>query len=324
MTDQLNFDWADVAFASKKPLRELKATFIAAPRELSAARLKQLIKTYLPSGNLVIGLSTADYVSGFDGQPQFRTLRGRQIEALLAKVNSASPRKVATLTYPPADEPHIIAKDLFAQYVFVNGSWQHSFHLRPTFYALAKLRARYELVSPFVDETEAKTYLEAIWPEVKATTPLPPPGTEITTAAALTLAGVAGRRSFDHTFQTGVVLGRPSGQNTYAFITASWNAIVPYQTHAMHFGASREQHFSPPGDLNHYDTNHAEMALLVNATKGHADLSDATMFINLLPCPTCARILATTDLAEIIYQHDHSQGYALQQFAAAGKQVRLT
>jgi|GEM_PF-271785 len=321
--DSTSLSWSDLAFASKKPLKDLAATFIAAPRTVSDARLKQLIKTYLPKGNLVIGLSTQDFVDGFEGQPQFRTLRSEAVEALIAKVNSASPKhKIYTLAYAPADEPHIIAKDLFAHYVFINGSWQYSFHLRPTFYALAKLRARYELISPFSDEAEAKTYLESIWPDVEAATPVPPVGTKLTAQSALTLAAIVGQRSFDHTFQTGLVLAERTSTDAYKLLVTAYNAVVPYQTYSMHHGSSREQNFAPPGDLNYYDANHAEMDLLIQANRDHIDLSGTTLFINLLPCPTCARVLAATDIVEIVYQYDHSDGYAARLLTEAGKTVR--
>ena len=318
-----NFMWSNLAFASKSPLRELHATFIAAPRELSPARLKQLVKMYVPKGNLVLGLSTQSYIDGFAGQPQFRTLQAESVAKIIQRVNAASPTyKIATLMYEPQAEPHIISKNLFVRYAFVNGSWAQSFHLRPTFFELAKLKADYELISPFTGESEAASYLEAIWPEVTGATPLPKPGAKLTAQQALALAAVAGRRSFDHTFQTGVVLARPTAGQTYTFIAATWNAVVPTQTAALHHGASREQQFSPPGDLNYYDTNHAEMALLVTAAAEGFNLRGNTLFINLLPCPTCARILSTTGLGEVVYQFDHSNGYAARQFALANIPVR--
>ena len=46
------------------------------------------------------------------------------------------------------------------------------------------------------------------------------------------------------------------------------------------------------------------------------------MFINLMPCPTCARMLAMTDIEEFVYSIDHSDGYAVKMLEAAGKKVR--
>lgn len=316
--------WSDLAFASKKPLRDLEATFIAAPREISLVRFKQLIKMYLPKGNIVLGMSTQSYIGGKTGQPQFRSLQINPIRQLIEKTNALTPqRQISVLYYTPTDEPHVISKNLFHRYVFINGSWEKSFHLRPVFYELAKLKAEYELVSPFASETEAKSYAATIWPEVEATTPLPNKGSLLTAREALDLAIIAGQRSFDHTFQTGAVLAKPLGKDKYEYIATSWNAIVPYQTYAMHHGAAREQYFSPPGDLNYYDTNHAEVALLVQAITNHFEFTGNTLFINLLPCPTCARMLSTTGLSEVIYQFDHSAGYAAQMFESGNTRVRI-
>jgi hypothetical protein len=71
----VNFDWNELAFGSKKTVNNLRATFIAAPREISAARFTQLVKEFLPKGNVVLGLAKEDHVSGFENQPQFKTLQ---------------------------------------------------------------------------------------------------------------------------------------------------------------------------------------------------------------------------------------------------------
>ena len=84
-----DFDWSELAFTSKKPVRELKATFIAAPRELSKKRLAQLVKQYLPQGNIVIGIAKEPYVLGFEDQPQFKMLQLDDVETLYGVVLSA-------------------------------------------------------------------------------------------------------------------------------------------------------------------------------------------------------------------------------------------
>jgi deoxycytidylate deaminase len=75
-------------------------------------------------------------------------------------------------------------------------------------------------------------------------------------------------------------------------------------------------------DLNHYDVNHAEVELITQAVRDHLDLAGTTLFINVLPCPTCARMLTSTDIAEFVYAEDHSSGYAIRMLEAAGKTVR--
>jgi len=318
-----NLQWADLAFGSGKPLNKLKATFILAPREISAKRFTQLIRSYLPKGNIILGVATEPYVLGFEGQPQFKTLRAETLAALIKKVNaSASPHKIYTLAYSQRDGIHVINKGGFKRVVGINGSWKYSFHTLPTFYEITKAGTPYELVSPFVGEAEAKAYEAEKEPEIaRRITQNSPQGTTLTDGQMLKLASIAAQSSYDTSFQTGVVLGKKAGQK-YQVLLTSFNKVVPFQTYAMVHGASRETHFSPPGDLNHYDAVHAEVEAVVKAVGQGVSLKGTSIFINLLPCPTCARMLAETDIAEVVYQSDHSDGYAVTLLEAAGKKVR--
>ena len=138
----------------------------------------------------------------------------------------------------------------------------------------------------------------------------------------LEVAQQAATHSYDFGgFQIGVSLGRKKG-SAYQLLATSHNTVVPFETYAMHNGAAREQHFSPMNDLNHYDTIHAEVAMIIKASREHIDLTGTTLFINLLPCPMCARMFTQTDIAEFIYSQHHSSGYGLKMLELAGKKVR--
>jgi deoxycytidylate deaminase len=316
-----DFDWSDLAFASKKPIRELEATFIAAPREMSQKRLAQLIKRYLPLGNVVIGISKEPFVLGFEGQPQFKMLQLDALSELVQKVKaSSSPSKLYTFAYSQREQKYLFEKTGFKRAVVVSGSWKYMFHTTETFYALTQVGVPYEQVSPFADEAEAKAYDAALWPELQKT--LAPAVTrQLTEVEMLAAAQAASRASYDHSYQTGVALGKKAGEG-YDLLATSFNKVVPYQTYAWHYGPSREVNFSPPGDLNHYDAVHAEVELIVKAAKEKLELDGAALFINLLPCPSCARMLSETGITEFIYSEDHSAGYAVQLLEKAGKTVR--
>jgi deoxycytidylate deaminase len=189
------------------------------------------------------------------------------------------------------------------------------FHTLPPYYVLAQKRVEYKLCSPFANETEAREYESSVMPSIAE-----PHGT-FTAKEMLGLAGQVAKRSFDYGFQTGVALGRKKGAS-YDFLAQTFNKVVPYQGYAMHVGASREVNFSPMHDLNHYDTVHAEVELIITAQKQKIDLTGTTLFINLLPCPSCARMFAETDITEFVYVNDHSEGYGLRMLEAAGKKVR--
>lgn len=320
-----NFDWGDLAFGSKKPLSSLHATFIAAPRELSASRLLELVKQYLPKGNVVIGISKEPFVAGLEGQPQFRMLAADAIRPIVAKVAaSPSPHKLYTLSYFQRETDYILEKVAFRRVVLVRGSWQYAFHNRSAYHILARSRTDYELASPFVSDEEARRYETATWPTMHAEADLPEAGSSgYSEADMLGIASRAARLSYDYSFQTGVALGRPTGETQqYALVDWAYNRVVPYQTYALHHGTSREDHFSPPHDLNHYDTVHAEVGLVIKSQRNRIDLTGTTLFINLLPCPACARMLGETDIEAIVYREDHSNGYAISMLQLAGKTVR--
>ena len=309
--------WADIAFESKKPLRDLNATFIAAPREISLTRFTQLVKTYLPTGNIIIGIADELYVDGFDNQSQYKTLRLSVIKEMIDKVNkTANPSKITILHYRQSDSLPIYEKIKFKKVVLVNGSWRSTFHNRPEYYALVSHFIPFEFVSPFASEDEAKKYHDDFEKQIKTNI-----SKELfTDIQMIQEADNISKLAFD-SFQTGVALGKKIGDK-FELLATAYNKTVPYQTFAWHFGPLRERNLSIPGDLNHYDTIHAEMNLLVQAQKSGIDMKDTTLFINLLPCPNCARVLCETDISEIVYRLDHSNGYAVVLLEKAGKKVR--
>ncbi|HEV7453953.1 MAG TPA: deaminase [Candidatus Saccharimonadales bacterium] len=320
---QYNFEWSELAFASKKPIHELNAIFIAAPRDISHKRFIQIVKQYLPKGNLVLGLAKEAYIDGFEGQPQFKTLETDRFTEVIGKIN-ANPQdnKIFTLSYNQRDLKHVLSELDFTRVLLINGSWQFSFHTTEPFYALAKKRTPYKLTPAFLDETEAQAYEKRIMPEIKELFEVK--AGKYSEAEMLDVAAKTAKLSFDYSFQTGVALGKKAGgkKDVYELRAATYNKVVPYQTYAMLHGASREKYFSPPHDLNHYDTVHAEAELIIKAGREHIPLKGTTMFINLMPCPSCARMLSETDIDEFVYSIDHSDGYAVQILEAAGKKVR--
>jgi len=312
----MNFDWSELAFGSKKTINGLKTVFIVAPRELSTARFTQLVKEYLPKANLVVGISQEPHVLGLEDQPQFSMLKRETIQPTIDKVRaSAAKNKIYTFNYSQRDLVYILDKLSFRSVILVNGSWKFPFHTQAPFYALVKKETPYEMVSPFASDDEAKSYAETTKPQT------PPKTGSFSEAEMQELADAAAKQSFDNGFQTGVSLGRKKGTK-YRLLATAFNKVVPYQTYAMHHGAARETNFSPMHDLNHYDTTHAEVELIIKAQKEKIDFKGTTLFINLLPCPTCARMLSQTDIGEFVYHEDHSDGYAVKMLERAGKNVR--
>lgn len=319
----MNFDWKDLAFGDKKPVNGLNALFIAAPRELSEARFVQLVKEHLPKGNILLGLAKEEFIEGFENQPQFRTLNLKDVQKTIEKVNSSGlNNKIYTLSYFQRELAPILNGLKLRQALLVRGSWKHSFHTRPEYYTLIERSLPFTMTSPFTDETEARNYERRIKFEFSKMFPLD--AEHLDEDRMMELASKVAKASYDYSFQTGAVLGRRVSPHShkYTCLMYGFNKVVPFQTHALHYGASREENFSPPNDLNHYDTIHAEVKLLINTQRNKTELSGTTLFINLMPCPTCARMLAETDIEEFVYNIDHSEGYAIKLLEAAGKKVR--
>lgn len=314
--DKYELDWSELAFGSKKVIKNLNPIFIAPPREMTVNRFTQIIKENLPDGNIVVGIATEDYIDGFDGQPQFKTLKPETIKPIIEKVNNSSrPHKIAILNCRQADVINIYNKIKFKKVLLVNGSWHLSFHVRAEYYELVSKGVRFQYISPFASEEEAVAYADSFRPNQFKSSEL------YKDTDLLEIAKEAAKNSFANEFQTGLALAKKQGDK-YKLITTSYNRVVPYQSFAWHFGALREKFMSPPGDLNYYDTVHAEINLIIDAQKRKIDFSGGSLFINLLPCPHCARALCETDLAEIVYSLDHSDGYAVALLEKSGKKVR--
>lgn len=292
--------------------------FIAAPREISAARFKQIVKHYLPKASIVLGVSKEPCVVGFEGQPQFRMLERAAVQPIIDKVNAASSdRQIYVLEYSQTELAEVVAVHRFSRVLLVNGSWKFTFQNHPAHQVLVGSNIPFKYISPFSSEKEAKNYEALHRYEFEA----PDEGSRLTESDMLELVGEVAKKSYDYSFQTGAVLGRREG-DFYQYLLAAFNKVVPYQTYALHHGNSRERHGSAVHDTAHYDTIHAEMFLLTEAIRKGVNLKDTTLFINLLPCPNCARVLSQTDISEVVYERDHSDGYAVRLLEASGKSVR--
>ncbi|MDQ6984838.1 MAG: deaminase [Candidatus Dojkabacteria bacterium] len=313
------FDWNEYAFKSKSDIKSLKPlVFLAAPRKLSEQYVVNLFKSYATSSNVLIGIAKEDFIKGFEDQEQFRTLKLTDIENFVDKVRKSKAKdRLHFIEYFQDDLIHILEKIPFKKVLFVNGSWSRVFHTRSEFYTLVKNKIDYELVSAFSSEEEAKEYFKSIKSKVQKDTKKIKIGHIFKDDnEAFELVDNIAKFSFDNSFQTGAVLTKNKKLLAY-----SWNRVVPYETYALLNGYQREIHLSPPNDTNHYDTNHAEVEMLIKANKENIDLAGTTLYINLLPCPSCARMICNTEISEIKYKIDHSEGYAFDLLKKAGKEV---
>lgn len=307
--------WGNFTNETKETLRRLRATFVMAPRDLSGERLVALVKTYLRMGNVVFGVAKEPYISGFEEQPQFRTLPLDIVLRLTEAIEKAKlTHQIHIVSYPQNEVDEVIRAIRPNRVVVVRGSYLYAFHRRSTYELLKKRGIPFEYASPFSDEAEAKAYLiQMEFPEVKSEAH--------DERGMFDVVDRVAKHSFDYSFQTGAALADFS-DGGYTLRDAACNEVIPYQTYALHFGNSREDNLSPRHDANHYDTIHAEMNLLVRSMKSGLSFKGKSLFINMMPCPNCARTLVKTGLWEVVYQEVHSDGYAAQLFKEAGIKVR--
>lgn len=324
--------------------------FILAPRQLNPRRCLQLTRQLLAklsSANqprmIVWGASLQPHVAGLTDCPQFRTTSAQDLAAALADLTPADQHLIRIINYQPDAELDLV-KFLQPKIVIgINGSWHLAFHYRPLYHWLTDTHTQYKLISPFENEAEAR----AVSAQLAASLPALPTtqtavGQSYTLAQLFTLAKQFADQSFDYTFQTGAVLARPANfaakrpanfasnqplntadlsRQPWQFLLGANNRVVPYLTYAWHHGASKETHLGPHQDLNYFDTNHAEVELILTALEKNLDLTGSSLIINLLPCPTCARMLTRTPITQVFYQLDHSAGAAHQILTASHKQV---
>lgn len=94
-----------------KPDRYSGMIFLAAPREMSLARFKQIVKHYLPKASILVGISNEAYVVGFENQPQFAMLRRSMVQPIIDRVNAAGGSHVIEiLEYSQAELENIVAE----------------------------------------------------------------------------------------------------------------------------------------------------------------------------------------------------------------------
>jgi dCMP deaminase len=311
MTSELkSLNWQQLKKKDKQHLSQQRPIFVLGARDISQKRIQQLNQKLAAKRPVVWGCLTDEYIPGLEESPQFKSLTLAKLKKSLKQQKT-----VRVLNYPQRYAKYILEEINWSAVIAIHGSWHKAFHYRPEYYVISKKQLPYKLVSSFVDETEAKKYFTKIESELPSVGFKP--NKKYTDKELLEFAARRAQHSFDYTFQTGAVLAKDG-----RVLAAAHNRVLPYETYMLHKGASKEKHLAPPHDLNHFDTNHAEVELILTALDQNLNLTNASLYINLLPCPICARMLARTPIKKIIYQHDHSQGYGLKLLTQAGKTLR--
>ena len=285
----------------KKRHRLAKArniAFIAGSVRMSKRRIKQII-TNFKNTNLLFGCLKDEEIPGLEGSPQFLPLR---LEELAKAVGKES--KVAILHHFHKDIKHIIKELTPSKVIFVNGSWAGQIHYRSEYWKALEVGAKVELISPFVSEREAKNFELKIKNEELKIKKLYSKTKKYSDRELLNIAKEVAKVSWDWIGQIGAVLARKG-----KVLAVAYNRVVPYQAFQMHFGSIREKKHIPAQEMLETQlTNHAEVEILEIARRERINLKGATLYINIFPCPICAKMLSRTEIDGITYSQDHNLG----------------
>lgn len=320
MTDDrwLLGNWADLSLSEKEQLSQQAPVLVLGPREISANRVAQLTRQLagnLTKKTIVWGCLAEDYICRLENSPQFRTMEYDELEKGLLELELAMGQRVRVIKYAQEEVVELLEEAAWSAVIGINGSWHRAFHYRDEYQIIKRKKIPHKLVSAFVDELEAKYYERKIKQELGNFSAKD--GEKFDEAGFFELVDEAAHRSFDHTWQTGAVLAKNN-----QFLLAAHNRVVPFETYALLHGASKEKHLSPVQDLNYYDTNHAEVEILLQAIEKGLSLAGCSLYINLMPCPICARMLTRTGIKEVVYRDDHTGGHAAEVLGAVGIAVR--
>lgn len=309
------YKWSEVKTSDLKQLTQNKPILILGPREISTKRVVQLSEKLVTKKPIVWGCVTEKYITGLENSPQFKTLGLKKLKDALKKLPQDTQKSISILTYPQKETVKILKQGNWGAVVGINGSWHRAFHYRDEYHTIIDKKILYKLVSSFINKAEALNYFQKIKPALPAVKAKA--GTKYSEKKLMEFSKQASLRSFDYTFQTGAVLAKNN-----KFLLATHNKVVPYETYMLHKGATKEKNLTGFQEPGHYDTSHAEQEMLIQIHKQGIDLDGCSLYINLMPCPACARLLSSTPIKEVVYQHEHSDGYAKELLEKGGKGVR--
>jgi dCMP deaminase len=190
-------------------------------------------------------------------------------------------------------------------------------HLREEYWLMLRNKIAVKQLSNFNSESEAVHYLESISKQIAKIIKFDH-NKKYGDRELLELASKASLASWDWTFRAGAVLSK-NGE----VIATSHNTVLPAEYSMLLKGSRKEKYFSPPQDQNFYDTNHAEMELLITAAAKSVNLSECEMHVNLMPCEGCARVLARSGIKKIIYGIEQTQKHSYEILKSSGVDVML-
>lgn len=308
--------WEELADKKKTQLSHSPFLFVAGHRKVSSERIikiaSELQKLKLP---IVWGVLRDKYIPGLEDSPIFLS----QSESELRQVFEGAEelKNITLLSYFQRHWKYIIEQAKPKAAVILHGSHSRMLHLREEYWLMLRNKIAVKQLSNFNSESEAADYLKSVNNQLAKTIQFDQHKT-YDDKELLELAKKASLASWDWTFRAGAVLSRKG-----KVVATSHNTVLPAEYSMLLKGSRKEKYFSPPQDQNFYDTNHAEMELLLAAATKSVKLSECVMYVNLMPCEGCARVLARSGIKKIVYGIEQTQKHSFEILKSSGVDVML-
>ncbi|MBN2015389.1 hypothetical protein JW766_00980 [Candidatus Dojkabacteria bacterium] len=295
-----SIDWNNISQKKKDIYKKYtNGVFVAGSMFTTNKKVQEILFENIKS-RILFGCLKDKEIPGLEGSPQFSPMKKDVLKKFL-KNN----RNVQILKHFHKDTKNIIKEFKPHKVVFINGSWQGPIHYRSEYWKAIEVGAKIELISPFASEREAKNYEKRIADSQQLTADsLYKKRGKYSDKELMKLASEVSKFSWDWIGQTGAVLAKKG-----KVLAVAWNRVVPYEAYQMFEGSPREENQIPSQEMLETQlTNHAECEILEIARREKINLKGTSLYINLFPCPICAKMLSRSEIGKIVYSQDHNLG----------------
>lgn len=319
------YDWNKLSEKKRDKLLNVRNfVFIPGPIDLSKNRVKQIIskvkvlrlrsKQAVKQQNKVLfGCLKDEWIPGLEGSLQFSPLKLDKLKKLAEKLD------FDIIKHFHKDTKYIVKEIKPKRVIFINGSWNGPIHYKSMYWKALDSGAKVRLVSPFAAEKEAKKFTKEIEEQYEKEK-LYLKKKKYSDAEIFQIIKQRKKQSWDWVGLIAAALVKDG-----KILTLAHNRVLPYQAYQMHFGSIREKKQIPSQEMiETHLTNHAECEILEQVRRDKISLKNTWLYLNIFPCPVCAKMLSRTEIEGIVYSQDHNLGNDIgyKTLQACGKKLR--
>ncbi len=256
-------------------------------------------------GRLLFGCLKDEWIPGLEESLQFKPLPfevcGKNISKLTKDEKQI--KSIAILKHFHKDTKYIIKELKPFKVMFINGSWAGQIHYQSFYWKACDVGAKIELISPFTSDREARRFAMKVCKEYEKTK-LYSKTKKYGEKEIFQILNKKRKQSWDWIGQVASALVKGG-----KILALEHNKVLPYEAYQMHNGSIRERMQIPSQEMIETQlTNHSECEVLESARRRKLNLKGSKLYVNLFPCPVCAKILSRTEIDEIVYCKDYNLG----------------